>query len=261
MVRNAAHPDALEHELRPPGLDALPGSISRDRPGKYRVVPVHRPAVLRLEGPGSVPDHLHDPVAGQLPLRSFEAEPFGDRHRATEAVQDRGGAGEQGVPPEMTVGIHGPQHLTTRLLQTEGESRPRLRCSATTLRAGRGRPCTGSATRRRWRCTGPRSGPGGDPRCRLPGGSSTSSRPAAAFRASHSKARSASGRRPASTSAMADSVWFQGSAWPPGNQGIMPFGSWTETIHEAVSAISTAVSGPVMPASARRSRGSCRGSG
>ena len=41
---------------------------------------------------------------------------------------------------------------------------------------------------------------------------------------------------------MAASVWFHGSAWPPGNQGIMPFFSWMDAIHSAVRAISVGVS-------------------
>ena len=34
---------------------------------------------------------------------------------------------------------------------------------------------------------------------------------------------------------MADSVWFHGSACPPGNHGIMPLGNCTPAIHDAVS--------------------------
>jgi hypothetical protein len=35
---------------------------------------------------------------------------------------------------------------------------------------------------------------------------------------------------------MAASMWFQGSAWPPGNHGIIPSGSWTSAIDSTVAA-------------------------
>src|SRR6187200_3200249 len=40
---------------------------------------------------------------------------------------------------------------------------------------------------------------------------------------------------PPTASAMAASMWFQGSAWPPGNQGIMPEGSCHSAIASTVA--------------------------
>src|SRR5688500_12573756 len=39
---------------------------------------------------------------------------------------------------------------------------------------------------------------------------------------------------------MAASTWFQGSAWPPGNHGLIPSRSWTAAMVPTVSAASRA---------------------
>jgi len=44
--------------------------------------------------------------------------------------------------------------------------------------------------------------------------------------------------------AIAASVWFQGSAWPPSNHGIIPLGSWRAAMALAVIANSSAVMTP-----------------
>src|SRR3954463_14581760 len=45
-------------------------------------------------------------------------------------------------------------------------------------------------------------------------------------------------------SAMAASTWFHGSAWPPGNQGIMPLGSCHDAMASTVSVSCWAVRMP-----------------
>src|SRR4051794_7785059 len=39
---------------------------------------------------------------------------------------------------------------------------------------------------------------------------------------------------------MAASTWFHGSAWPPGNQGIMPSASWISAMRSTVATTSSA---------------------
>ena len=65
----------------------------------------------------------------------------------------------------------------------------------------------------------------------------TSCRPAAGA-SQPCKGASTSPQRPPAARAMVASVWFQGSPWPPRYHGTMPFGSWTEASHAAVTAIS-----------------------
>ena len=43
---------------------------------------------------------------------------------------------------------------------------------------------------------------------------------------------------------MAASTWFHGSAWPPGNQGIMPDGSCHSAMASTVSASCAALTTP-----------------
>src|SRR5215218_3989371 len=49
-------------------------------------------------------------------------------------------------------------------------------------------------------------------------------------RRTHCQARSAASSRPARSSAIADSTWFQTSVWPPTVHGTAPSGSWTASI-------------------------------
>ena len=222
-VGDAAHALALHHEGVEPLGQPLASGVAGDHAGQHRVVPVHGPAVLGGEGVGLVADHPGEASSPTAPSRvarapSSSAMAIG----AAQAVADRRRAGEQGEAPRRAVGVAGPQDLAPGRLQLEHEldggvdGRPhRLE-----ERRGRGTAASGATRRRRrrrrsWRRACP-ARPG------RPGSTGATSRRARWVERSQSKPRSASARRPPSMSAMSASVWFHGSAWPPGNHGTMP---------------------------------------
>ena len=97
------------------------GGGAGDDAGEHRVVPVHRPAVLRLERVGHVRDDVGEVCGGELPVGPFLADGLGDRHRAPQAVADRGRAGEQRVRPRRAVDVAGPDDLAAAVCSREHE--------------------------------------------------------------------------------------------------------------------------------------------
>ena len=120
-VGDAADALALHEEGVLALVEALSAPVAEHDSPEHRVVPVHRPAMLRGEGFGHVAHDVGELRGGDLPVGALVAEELGDGDRAAEAVADRAGAGEEGEAPRGAVGVSGPQDLATRGLEVEHE--------------------------------------------------------------------------------------------------------------------------------------------
>ena len=69
LVADATDALALHRERRPAVGQAGLGRLAREAAGEHRVVPVHRPAFLRLERVGLGGDDVGQHVAGRPPSR------------------------------------------------------------------------------------------------------------------------------------------------------------------------------------------------
>ena len=133
--------------------------------------------------------------------------------------------GEQRERPRRAVGVAGPEDLAPRRLQVEHEvdgpldHRPhRLEEAAVVGAAASGATRRRRRRRRRWRRACPARSASAEV-VLVPGA-------VGALHARPATRRPARPRRGARrrSSAIAASTWFHGSAWPPGNHGIMPDG-------------------------------------
>ena len=152
--------------------------------------------------------------------------------------------------PRGAIGVAGPDDLAARRLQAEHE----IDGVASTIghivsRAPRSpveQPVDTRRRRRRRRCSWRRACPA---RRRRRGSTGATSRRGAGVvpEPARSRARRPRGVRPASR-AMSASVWFQGSAWPPGNHGTMPESSCHSAMASTVARSCAAVTrSPMSP--------------
>ena len=81
LVADAADAAALHGERVPALGEARLGRLAGERAAQHRVVPVHRPAVLRLERLGPVGDRATISVGGADPVRARLADDVGERAR------------------------------------------------------------------------------------------------------------------------------------------------------------------------------------
>ncbi len=222
---------------------------------------------LRAKPACAVGYRVAQAAGGQLPVRVLPVELASARHGAAEAEVCRGGARQQPVARRRPVRVDRPHELATGLLPADDEvdgaldRGPELLEETSVACDEKVVPHPG-----RQICTdvGVEAGLFDLSASEIVG----VPRPVGTLgRAEPFVARSAAASRaPPTVSAMADSTWFHGSAWPPENHGIMPSFSCTARMESTVSAIErppvTCRDGVIIdPRASGRRPGSCREKG
>ena len=110
FVADATDAARLHGELRPAVGQADLGPLAGEAARQHRVVPVHRPAVLRLEDARVVVDQHGQPIGGGDPVGPRLVGQRGQVGAAAQRVSDRRRAGQQRVVPRTIVGGARPQH-------------------------------------------------------------------------------------------------------------------------------------------------------
>ncbi len=120
-IAHAAHALALHRERRGTILEPGLSLGTADHAGEHRVVPVHRPPMLRRERLRLVRDDVGQPSGGQLPVRTLASEVLGQCDGAPQRVADGRRTGQQRERPRCAVGVTGPDDLAARPLELEHE--------------------------------------------------------------------------------------------------------------------------------------------
>ena len=119
---DAAHPQAGDHEVVPPGVDQVPARHAADGAAEHRVVPVHRVRRLVEEPVAVLAQRVPEPARGELPLGLGVVEEVGQGEAGPQGVVDAGRAGQQRLAVDRgrpaLVPLLGPGDPPERQLQT-----------------------------------------------------------------------------------------------------------------------------------------------
>ncbi len=97
------------------------GGLAGEHAGEHGVVPVHRPAGLRLERVGTVANGVGHHVGGSDPVGARLADTLAESGAAAQRVLDAGRPGEQCVVPRPGVGLDRPQREAVVAAQRQHE--------------------------------------------------------------------------------------------------------------------------------------------
>ena len=228
LVSTQRTPEAGHHEVVPAAVDQLAPRLAADGAAEHRVVPVHREGRLVQEQVAVVAQRVPEPARRRAPTRAAGRRSSSASVSAgAQRVVDARRAGQQAVAvdpgrarrrPLLRPGDAAEGQLQ-RARRSRGRGAPSARCVRDERRVAAYQPVVPDADRDVGRHVGLAAGVLDHARPPIFIGQEPSRR---WVRRTQAQARSAASYRPATSSAIAASTWFQTSVWPPTVHGIAP---------------------------------------